>query len=224
MSDEVKIDCNKTSVRVNDESGKAAKASETFRDYLKLFMDTSIIHENKIRNSCEKTWDYQQEKIDQLKTQNKELIEAFKKPHDWQIKQLKYEMAIEFKKEIDSLRNQNLDLINENGKLSDEVELYKKTLTSLRKSSDRLYNKAVDRLQKAETDKELIQGHFETVKKAYLEKIESLQKAEKVIEFYGNEDHWSKQYLRGGVLGHQIKQELHKDGGKRARNYLKENK
>lgn len=41
---------------------------------------------------------------ERLRKQNTNLIEAFKKPHEWQINQLKYDIAIEFESEIKKLR------------------------------------------------------------------------------------------------------------------------
>ena len=55
-------------------------------------------------------------------------------------------------------------------------------------------------------------------------KIDELEKENKelveALEKYGNTDNWSKQYLRQGRLGYQIKRELHEDGGKTARQAL----
>lgn len=39
----------------------------------------------------------------------------------------------------------------------------------------------------------------------------------KLSDFYGDENNWSKEYIRQGHRGYQVKLPLHKDGGKRAR-------
>lgn len=45
------------------------------------------------------------------------------------------------------------------------------------------------------------------------------KEAVKVVEFYGNDNHWSKPYIRQGKVGRQVKSELHCDGGKTARQF-----
>ena len=45
----------------------------------------------------------------------------------------------------------------------------------------------------------------------------ALLEADKGLEFYGNEDHWSKPYVRQGGIGYQVKRDLHLVGWKRAR-------
>ena len=55
------------------------------------------------------------------------------------------------------------------------------------------------------------------------DKNQTIEELANALAMYGNTDNWSKQYYRQGRIGHQIKRELHTDGGKRARNVLDRN-
>lgn len=55
----------------------------------------------------------------------------------------------------------------------------------------------------------------------YAEELEAeIKELRKELKFYGNRDNWSKKYIRQGIEGYQVKRELHKDGGERARKII----